>query len=63
MSGQDTVKALAMCYWRTSCTSDMRLMCDFQLVITKVTLRGQLRHLFAVIDALLHADLSSVAAD
>lgn len=37
MTGQDAVKASAMCYWRTFCTSNMRLMCDFQFIITWVT--------------------------
>lgn len=63
MTGQDAVKASAMCYWRTSCASDRGLMCDFWLIISQVALRGQLCHVFPIINALLHADLSSVAAD
>lgn len=63
MSGQDGVKASAMCYWRTTYTSEIRLMYDLQLIITKDVLRRQLCHVFPVIDALLHADPSSVAAD
>lgn len=63
MTCQDAVKASAMCYWRTSCASDRGLMSDFQLIITQVVLTGQLCHVFPITDALLHADLSSVAAD
>lgn len=39
MTGQDAVKAWAVCSWRPSCTSDRGLMCDFHLITTQVALR------------------------
>lgn len=45
MTGQDAVKAWAMCSRRTSCTSDRGLTCDFHVIITQVALRMQLSHL------------------
>lgn len=56
MTGQGAVKAWAMCSWRTSCTSDRGLTCDFHSVITQVALRMQLCHL-------LRAGGSAVAAE